>query len=76
MKMRRLPWLLPLLLVAVTSAAPNIRQQGTTAVSTFLKDAVDRGDVPGVVAAVVNKDGVVYQEAFGRSSTLRSAPMT
>ena len=74
--MKRLLCLLPLLFVAVTSAAPNIPPQGTTALSTFLKDATDRGDVPGVVVAVVNKDGVVYHEAFGRSSTLRSAPMT
>ena len=66
--MKRLLCLLPLLFVAVTSAAPNIPPQGTTALSTFLKDATDRGDVPGVVVAVVNKDGVVYHEAFGRSS--------
>ena len=64
--MKRLLWLLPLLFVAVTSAAPNIPPQGTAALSSFLKDATDRGDVPGVVVAVVNKDGVVYHEAFGR----------
>ena len=74
--MKRLAWLLPLLFVAVTSAAPNIPQQGATALSTFLKSATDRGDVPGVVVAVVNQDGVLYNEAFGRSSTLRSTPMT
>jgi len=74
--MKRLLWLLPLLLVAVTSAAPNIPAQGTAALSSFLKEATDRGDVPGVVVAVVNKDGVVYHEAFGRSRTLTSTPMT
>ena len=74
--MKRLLWLLPLLFVAVTSAAPNIPAQGTAALSSFLKDATDRGDVPGVVVAVVNKDGVVYHEAFGRSRTLTSTPMT
>jgi methyl acetate hydrolase len=73
--MKRLLWLLPLLFVAVTSAAPNIPAQGTAALSSFLKDATDRGDVPGVVVAVVNKDGVVYHEAFGRSRTLTSTPM-
>ena len=73
--MKRLLWLLPLLFVAVTSAAPNIPAQGTAALSAFLKDATDRGDVPGVVVAVVNKDGVVYHEAFGRSRTLTSTPM-
>jgi len=74
--MKRLLWLLPLILVAVTSAAPNIPAQGTAALSSFLKEATDRGDVPGVVVAVVNKDGVVYHEAFGRSRTLTSTPMT
>jgi CubicO group peptidase (beta-lactamase class C family) len=78
--MKRLLWPLPLVFVvfflAVTSAAPSIPQQGAAALSTFLKGATDRGDVPGVVVAVVNKSGVLYHEAFGRSSTLRSLPMT
>jgi methyl acetate hydrolase len=74
--MKRLAWLLPLLLVAVTSAAPSIPQQGAAALSTFLKGATDRGDVPGVVVAVVDKDGSLYNEAFGRGSTLGNKPMT
>ena len=74
--MKRLLWLLPLLFVAVISAAPTIPAPGTAALSSFLKDATERGDVPGVVVAVVNKDGVVYHEAFGRSRTLTSTPMT
>ena len=74
--MKRLVWLLPLLFVAVTSAAPSIPRQGAAALSTFLKSATDRGDVPGVVVAVVNKDGVLYNEAFGLSSTLSKRPMT
>jgi CubicO group peptidase (beta-lactamase class C family) len=75
--MKRLLWLLPLLLVAViTAAPPSLPQQGTAAISTVLKSATDRGDVPGVVVAVVNKEGVLYNEAFGKSSTLRSTAMT
>ncbi len=31
--------------------------------------------MPGVVVAVVNKDGVLYNEAFGKSSTLKDTPM-
>ena len=73
--MKRLLWLLPLTFVAVISAAPSLPPQGATALSTFLKDATDRGDVPGVVVAVVNKDGSLYHEAFGVSSTLRRTPM-
>ena len=73
--MKRLSCLLPLLLVAVLSAAPALPPQGTAAVSAFLKSATDRGDVPGVVVAVVNKDGLIYNEAFGKSSTLGNTPM-
>jgi methyl acetate hydrolase len=74
--MKRLLLLLPLVFVAVTSAAPSIPQDGAAALSAFLKSATDRGDVPGVVVAVVNKDGVLYNEAFGVSSTLATRPMT
>ena len=74
--MKRPLWLFPLLFVAVTSAAPSISQQGTAALSTFLKNATDRGDVPGAVVAVVGKDGTIYNEAFGVSSTLAKRPMT
>ena len=74
--MKRLPWLLALLFVAVTSAAPSFPQQGAAALSTFLKNVTDRGDVPGVVVAVVDQDGSLYNDAFGLSSTLRSTPMT
>ena len=74
--MKRLVWLLPLLLVAAVSAAPSLPQQGAAALSTLLKTATDRGDVPGVVVAVVDDDGVLYNEAFGLSSTIRKTPMT
>jgi CubicO group peptidase (beta-lactamase class C family) len=73
--MKRLTWLLPILFVAVTSAAPSLSTEGATAITTFLKSATDRGDVPGVVVAVVDRNGVLYHEAFGKSSTLRNTPM-
>ena len=73
--MKKSLWLLPALFVAALSAASSIPQQGTTALSTFLTELTARGDVPGVVVAVVNKDGLLYNEAFGKSSTLRNSPM-
>ena len=73
--MKRLLWLLPLLLITVISAAPTLPQQGSAAVSDVLKTATDRGDVPGAVVAVVNKDGILYNEAFGKSRTLTGTPM-
>jgi CubicO group peptidase (beta-lactamase class C family) len=74
--MKRLLCLLPLLFVTViTAAPPSLPPQGATALSTSLKSATDRGDVPGVVVAVVDKNGVLYNEAFGKSSTVRNTPM-
>jgi methyl acetate hydrolase len=73
--MKRLACLLPLFFVASMSAAPSLPQQGAAALSTFLKTVTDRGDVPGVVVAVVGKDDILYHEAFGRSRTLSNAPM-
>ena len=75
--MKRLLWVLPLLIVAgITAAPPSLPQPAAAAISTVLKSATDRGDVPGVVVAVVNKDTVLYNEASGKSSTLRNTPMT
>src|SRR5262245_5681780 len=75
--MKRALCFLSLLCIAVVSAAPpSLPRLGASALSTLLKSATDRGDVPGVVVAVVNKDGVLYNEAFGKSSTLRNTPMT
>jgi methyl acetate hydrolase len=75
--MKRLLWLLsPIFVAVVVAAPPSLPQQGAAALSSFLKGATDRGDVPGVVVAVVDKDGVLYDEAFGQSSTLAKRPMT
>ncbi len=55
--MKRLLFAVPVLFVAVLSAAPSIPAQGTAALSKFLTDATARGDVAGVVVTVVNKAG-------------------
>jgi methyl acetate hydrolase len=73
--MRHVRWILPLLFLTVTFAAPTLPQQGASAVSAVLKAATDRGDVPGVAVAVVNKDGLLYNEAAGKSRTLTNTPM-
>jgi CubicO group peptidase (beta-lactamase class C family) len=73
--MKHVRWILPLLFVAVTTAAPTLPQQGASAISAALKAATDRGDVPGVAVVVVNKDGLLYNEGFGKSRTLTDKPM-
>jgi CubicO group peptidase (beta-lactamase class C family) len=72
--MKRTACLLPVLFVTVVTAA-SLPEQGSTAISAVLKTATDRGDVPGAVVAVVNEDGVLYHEAFGKSRTLNGTPM-
>ena len=77
--MKTLRWVLPLFLIAfiaVTSAAPTLPEQGASAISAVIKAATDRGDVPGVAVAVVNRDRLLYNDAFGKSRTLTNTPMT
>src|SRR5262245_19419921 len=40
-----------------------------------LADAVARGDTPGVVALVVDRDGVLYEGAAGKLDVGRNLPM-
>jgi methyl acetate hydrolase len=42
----------------------------------LLGASVDSGDVPGVIAVVGSKDGLVYQGAFGRRDIGKPQPMT
>jgi CubicO group peptidase (beta-lactamase class C family) len=38
---------------------------GSAALDTSLREAVERKDVPGVVALVTDRERVLYQSAFG-----------
>jgi methyl acetate hydrolase len=40
--------------------------QSTASIDQVLRAATERGDVPGVVAMVVARDGQIYEGAFGR----------
>jgi methyl acetate hydrolase len=50
--------------------------EGLSQIDAVLRSATDRGDVPGVVAMAANRDGVVYQGAFGRRALPGGAAMT
>ena len=67
--------LVALLFVGVKAAPLLLTSAGATALSTFFADAVVRGDVPGVVAIVVDRDKVLYHEAFGKMNTAKNVPM-
>lgn len=45
-------------------------------VDTLLHNAVEAGDVPGVAAVAVDRDGVLYEGAFGVRTLGESAPFT
>ena len=47
-----------------------------SAIDTVLREAVDAGHVPGVVAMAADRDGVIYEGAFGRRGVPDGAPMT
>jgi CubicO group peptidase (beta-lactamase class C family) len=47
----------------------------TNLVSQPLRAAVERGDIPGVVALVADRDGVVYEGAFGKLDVAHGTAM-
>jgi methyl acetate hydrolase len=72
---KRVLLILPLLFVATLQAATSLPQQGASALSAYLKAAVDKSEIPGVVALVVGKDGVLFHEALGKQSVTRNVAM-
>ena len=57
------------------SAAVKLSPQGREALTRFLQDAVGRGDVPGIVVGIVNREGPLYLEAFGKQNVSRDVAM-
>src|SRR5215471_1700538 len=49
---------------------------GFSQVNEVLRSAIDRGDVPGVVAMAATRNGVVYQAAFGCRTSPDGAVMS
>jgi methyl acetate hydrolase len=75
---RLLPAMCVLLALGVTlrsAADPKMTGDGAAALSTFLRESVVAGDVPGVVAMVVSADRVLYQGAFGKLNVAGGADM-
>jgi methyl acetate hydrolase len=59
----------------VHAAAPPIRAAGKAALSQYLASVVQRGDVPGIVALVVDREGVLYEGAAGKQDVGRRVDM-
>lgn len=79
MKIRLLMLVLVLGIVTALPAVPApvsaLDSQGASALSSFLTEAVSRGDVPGVVALVTAPDRVLYHEGFGKMNVAQGIDM-
>ena len=58
---------------AVSAAsAPTLSDAGKSDIAKIATEATKRGDVPGVVTLIVNRDGVLYEGTAGKQNTARS----
>src|SRR5215207_3719297 len=57
-----------------TGGAQN--SPGSAAIDASLRDAVERKDVPGVVALITDRERVLYQGAFGVADVATGRPLT
>ena len=66
----------PMASMGAQQSAPAPPSNATAAIDKVLADAVARGDIPGVVAMVTDRRGIVYQGAFGVADAGSGRPMT
>ena len=62
--------------MARSAGLPTLNASGAAAIDRMFQAAVDKGEIPGVVAAVTNKDRILYLKAFGRQDVARGVPMS
>ena len=78
--MRRLSTSLMMLVlfacIARSAGLPTLRAGSAPAIDRMFQAAVDKAEIPGVVAAVTNKDQVLYLKAFGKQDVARNIPMS
>jgi methyl acetate hydrolase len=61
--------------VALTGSASAQNSPGTAAIDTSLHEAIERKDVPGVVALITDRERVLYQGAFGVADVSTGRPL-
>ena len=59
-----------------SAGLPTLNASGVAAIDRMFQAAVDKGEIPGAVAAVMNKDRMLYLEAFGRQDVAKGIPMS
>src|SRR5438445_9932464 len=57
-------WGSALLATHAYPAAPMISDAGKAAITNFAAKATERGDVPGIVTLIVNREGVLYDQGY------------
>jgi methyl acetate hydrolase len=60
---------------APLARADNLPADATTTITRQLQQAVQRGDTTGVVALVVDRNGVIYEAAVGKADVTANEPM-
>lgn len=65
-----------MLIAAVQLQAQTLGSEGAAEIDRYLTDAIGSTKIPGMVALVVNKDGVIYEQAFGLMDSANNRPMT
>ena len=64
--------------IAVAALADGANAQnspGSVALDASLRGAIERKDVPGVVALITDRDRVLYQGAFGVANVQTGRPL-
>ena len=60
---------------AQSTGLPNLSDRGISEIDSLLRQAVQHGTLPGVVAIVANKDQILYHSAFGLMDVRKQKPM-
>ena len=60
----------------VNGQAPFVSEAGQAALDEYLEQVVSDTYIPGLVAMVTNRDGVIYAGAFGSQDVAQGRPMT
>jgi len=65
-----------IMVASLADAASAQNSPGSAALDTSLRGAVERKDVPGVVALITDRDRVLYKSAFGVADVATGRPLT
>ena len=59
-----------------SAGLPALSASGTAAIDRMFQAAVEKGEIPGAVVAVTNRDRIVYLKAFGKQDAANGIPMS